>query len=167
MNLKFFFFDTSAICKLILSEPGSDTTRSFLGRTDNKIISSWVCIAETLGVLKRKLREKDSNGKVSLSSDEYTSAITALFHFIEDGTIKPIDVEGDGSQKLATYTAQVLRIRVKYPSLDAADAIQLAAISQSILNRIDKESRVKLVSADRGLLRAAELEGICIYSVIE
>lgn len=164
-TLKFFFLDTSAICRLVLNEPGSDKAKKLLGRVDNKIVSSWVCIAEALGVLKRKLREVDANGEVLLCDAGYATAITEIFHYIDDGTLKPIDIEENGTPKLVTYTSQVRRIRAKYPELDAVDAVQLAAISQSIFNHIDKESRVKLVSADRKLLKAARQEGLAVFPV--
>ena len=51
--IRTFFFDASAIVKILVDEPGSRRIREVYGGTA-QIHTSWVLIAEALGVLKRK-----------------------------------------------------------------------------------------------------------------
>lgn len=61
VQIKFFFFDASAIVKLIIDEPGSALANQIRGGTGNSIHTSGLCIAESLRVLKRKFESpKDS-----------------------------------------------------------------------------------------------------------
>lgn len=63
-DLKFFFFDTSAICRMVLvKEPGADKVKELTEHLDNKIFTSWILIAESLGVLKRKLKNCELSEK--------------------------------------------------------------------------------------------------------
>lgn len=164
-DLKFFFFDASAICRMILlNEPGADKVGAIINdRIINKIYTSWVVIAETLGVLKRRWSSNDAN---SLSEQEYQDAVTKLFRFIKDTTLNCVDMECTNDvASLVTYESHIKKLREKYSYLDAADALQLAAIKKSFLRLPGGKSKTKLVSADKKLIEAAKSEGISTIPV--
>ncbi len=150
--IKTYFFDTSIILKLLLSEENSDEARKIVNDPNCWVCTSWILIAEALSVLKRKwLRKK-------LSKKEYDSKIYFLFSLMEEGRVKPIDVEG---KKLAAYGNVIVGLGRKYGDLDIADLLQLSAISNNrFLKGLAAESRPILVTSDRRLNGAARQEGI-------
>ena len=156
--LQHYFLDASALAKFVCDEPGSKTLKKLMRSADAKPLTSWVLIAEVLGVLKRKWqREK------KLDDTAYLDAVQELLMNIRMDYIHPVDLQiVNGEARLKTYEVQIRDVRDRHPKLDAADALQFRAIEEGMLS---VHGRPTLVSADKKLLAAAEKEGIKTVSV--
>jgi len=157
------FFDASAIVKLVLPEPGSLRVSTVLAEC-HYAHTSWVLIAEALGCLKRKWQSKKPEDHIS--EDAYRKATLQLLLYVEIETLRAVDVrDGAHGPRLVGYFQDVLTIRQRHPTLDVADALQFRAIKEGLLRHLAGVSQPRLVSSDRKLLRAAELEGILTIDV--
>lgn len=156
--MQHYFLDASALVKRVCDEPGSETVKKLMSDAHTKPLTSWVLIAEALGVLKRKWQcEK------RLDDTAYMNAVLQLLIYIRMDYIHPVDLQTvNGEARLKTYEVQIMDVRDRHPELDAADALQFRAIEEGMLS-VDK--RPTLVSADKKLLAAAEKEGIKTVSV--
>jgi len=156
--LQHYFLDASALVKLVCDEPGSETLKKLMRGAHTKPLTSWVLIAEALGVLKRKWqREK------RLDDTAYLDAVQELLMKIRMDYIHAVDLQTvNGEARLKTYEVQIGDVRGRHPELDAADALQFRAIEEGMLS---VQRRPTLVSADKKLLAAAENEGIKTVSV--
>ena len=155
--LQHYFLDTSALIKLVCDEPGSKTLKKLMRGADAKPLTSWVLVAEALGVLKRKWQcEK------ILDDTAYMNAVLELLIFIRMDYIHPVDLEiVNGEARLKTYVVQIMDVRNRHPELDAADALQFRAIEEGM----PSSTKPILVSADKNLLAAAKKEKIETLSV--
>jgi PIN domain nuclease of toxin-antitoxin system len=155
--LQTYFLDASAIVKLVINEPGSARVRELLELSGGVLHTSWVLVAEAMGVLKRFWLKK------TINDHQYNDAIFELFSLIRAGHLDPVDLAiHDGSPRLVTYAFNFIEMRTKYPRLDAGDLLQFSAIREGYLNHLAGESRPRLVTAGRGLRDAAAAEGISI-----
>ena len=156
--LQHYFLDTSALVRLVCDEPGSKRLKKLMRGADAKPLTSWVLIAEALGVLKRKWqREK------KLDDRSYLDAVQELLMNIRMDYIHPVDLQiVNGEARLKTYEVQIGDVRGRHPELDAADALQFTAIKEGMLS---VHTGPTLVSADKKLMAAAEKEGIKTVSV--
>ena len=149
-----FFYDASAITKLFVDEPGADVARKIFNDAA-QVYTSWVVIAEVLGALKRKWLRKE------IDDDQYGKSVHLLLSYVAELRLKAVDVRNrNGQPALDTFELDILKIRKAHPELDAADALQFAAIQNTYLRTFASESKTQLVSADRNLLKAAAAEGI-------
>jgi len=156
--LQHYFLDASALVKLVFDEPGSKTLKKLMRGADAKPLTSWVLIAEALGVLKRKWQHEKK-----LDDTAYLDAVQELLMNTTMDYIHPVDLQIlNGEARLKTYEVQIGDVRGRHPELDAADAIQFMAIEEGMLS---VHGRPTLVSADKKLLAAAEKEGIRTVSV--
>ena len=149
--LQHYFLDTSALVRLVCDEPGSKALKKLMRGAGAKPLTSWVLIAEALGVLKRKWQcEK------KLDDTAYLDAVQELLMNITMDYIHPVDLQIlNGEARLKTYEVQIGDVRGRYPELDATDALQFIAIEEGMLS----PHKPTLVSADRKLLAAARKEG--------
>jgi predicted nucleic acid-binding protein len=154
-----YFFDASAIVKMLVTEPGS---KKVLALLHDCVIAntSWVLVAEALGCLKRKRREQ------SITDHQYKSAVYALFAHLKEQNLHPMDLAIDnGRPVLLTHEVELFDHLQRFPQLDVADALQLTIITTTYLSAFGGESKAKLVTADRALGKAAEAEGIPVTYV--
>jgi predicted nucleic acid-binding protein len=155
--LQHYFLDASALVKRVCDEPGSETLKKLIRDAHTKPLTSWVLVAEALGVLKRKWQCDKT-----LDDTAYMNAVLELLINIRMDYIHPIDLEIlNGEARLKTYVVQIMHVRNRHPELDAADALQLRAILEDMLSVHEPT----LVSADKKLLAAAKEEGIKTVSV--
>ena len=190
--MQHYFLDASALVKLVCDEPGSKKLKKLMGDAHTKPLTSWVLVAEALGVLKRKWqREKklDDTARINavrrllitiravalgvlkrewqhekkLGDTAYLDAVQELLMKITMDHIHPVDLQTvNGEARLKTYEVQIGDVRGRHPELDAADALQFRAIDEGMLS---VHRRPTLVSADKKLLAAADKEGIKTVSV--
>jgi predicted nucleic acid-binding protein len=154
-----YFFDASAIVKLLVAEPGSDKVKRLLDEC-GIAHTSWVLIAEALGCLKRKRREGH------LTDEQYASSVYSLFAHLREGNLDPMDLTVEnGRPRLRTHERELFDRFRRFPHLDVGDLLQLAIIKDSYLAAFAGESQARLVTADGDLGKAAEAEGIPVAYV--
>ncbi|HRK62288.1 MAG TPA: type II toxin-antitoxin system VapC family toxin [Candidatus Omnitrophota bacterium] len=159
--IKTYFFDTSAIVRLLCNEPGHAKVRQIFQSSGN-IFTSWILLAETIGVLKRKWLSKE------LKDDDYAGKIHYLFALIKEQRFIIKDIEcWDGDAALKTYEYDLLKLRQQEEckSLDAADALQLIVIKEILFGVLAGPSKPRLVTGDKGLHDAAVKNNIDVELV--
>ena len=162
ITVRNYFLDTTALVKIVCDEPGSGRVRALMQDPGVSLLTSWVLVAEALGVLKRKWQGNE------LCDADYERKVQELFLRVRIGTISAVDVEiVNGEAHLKTYELEFAKVRGRFPFLDAADALQFRAIEEGILKYYAGESRPRLVCADKRLLAAANEEGIDTISVCD
>jgi predicted nucleic acid-binding protein len=166
-GLKFKYLDASALVKLYIykNEKGSQRLREFF-YTGTNFFTTWLCLAEALGVLKSKWSGQQSKAiDTKIETEEYLNVMCSLLiewrTRIEFDDIKSVD---------PSIPLKVRRIAEKY-KLDYSDALQLWAIKNGInshalviseQNIID--SALFLITSDKGLATAAKSEGIKVWN---
>ena len=168
MPVRYKYFDASALVKLYIKKEDNQQLRDFYYKDTNlfgtKFFTTWLCLAEALGVLKSKWsgqQSKDNSTKIE--TDEYLKAVFSLIiewrNRIESDDIKSVD---------PSVPHQVRNIAEKY-NLDYSDALQLWSIKSGRLSRFavkvePYESALVLITADKALATAAESEGIKVWN---
>lgn len=152
--IKIKFFDASAVVGMLCPEEiGSSECKKLFN--NSVVFTSWILLAEAMGVLKRKWKKKE------ISELQYDQRMHYLFALIRESRFLIHDIELQNNKpRLKTYEYDLLDLRKKYPNLDAADVLQLIAIREGILGKLIGGSRPHLVTADCGLRDAAKNEGI-------
>lgn len=147
-DIRTHYLDASAIIKLLLDEVGSDVLRAYLARHATLMTTS-LCFAETLGVLKAKHAHKH------ISMERYLAACEELMAHIRGATLEIEDIR---ITERAVFD-EVERC-VRAHTLDLSDACQLVTVRSGALSTLEGDSRPILVTADKRLAAAARQEGL-------
>jgi predicted nucleic acid-binding protein len=153
-EIRVHYLDTSALIRLLVEEPGSDSLRRYC---DGQSVLSvtGVCFAECLGVLKTK------RVRGLLDDEEYFSACEDLVARIRDRSL----FLDDASVTARELFDEAERIARAY-KLDLADAYQLVALRHGPFSELPLETPPLLITADRELARAARLEGLRVWNCL-
>lgn len=148
------YLDASVAVKLAVKEPDSSVLEKYiLERWASEFYVTEFAFYEVLGVLKRFWLK----GKIS--DHQYYSGISVLQALLADGQIK-IDRDfrpDDRSILLA------LKEIVERREIDYSDALQIYAIKNGRWRGRCGLFETVLVSADKGLIEAAQLEGLRVW----
>lgn len=145
------YLDASAIVKLLIDEDGSATLRSYLDPHATRVTTS-LCFAETLGVLKAKNLHKH------ISTELYLAACEELMAHLRGETLT---IEDIGITERTVFD-EVERLARAY-TVDLSDAYQLLTVRCGILSYLEGDSRPILVTADKRLAAAARSEGLLAW----
>jgi predicted nucleic acid-binding protein len=147
-HIRTHYLDASAIVKLLIDEDGSVALRAYLGPHATRVTTS-LCFAETLGVLKAKHAHNHIN------AEEYLAACEELMAHLRCQTLT---IEDIGISKRVVFD-EVERLG-KAHALDLSDACQLLTLRRGALSFLEGDSRPILVTADKKLAAAAKAEGL-------
>jgi len=116
-----------------------------------------LCFAEVLGVLKRKYL----SNKEGLTKEEYLAASDDMVSRIRNDniTIEEVDIT-----QPAIFN-EVEKIVEKY-SIDLADAFQIVTLKRGFPSSLTEDSETILITADKGLARAAQSEGLRVWDCL-
>jgi len=150
-----FYFDSSALVKYYLVEPGTLWVRSIIDRQVNsdwehEIATSILSVAEVVSAFVRRRRMKE------ISSELYAGIIS---RFLREGR-RRCQLAG-ASETVVNLAAELIQ---RHP-LRAYDAVQLATALR--LNQVLLENRLPpltFVSADAVLCQTAEAEGVAVVN---
>ena len=146
----YYYLDASALVKLVVDEPGSESIHNFFNSTPNACVT-LISFIESLGVLKRKWKD-------NWDKPAYHKAVEDLLIMIYGG--KPeVDNMTLADPDTFKYVSQIAG---QY-NLDFADAFQLIAILKGKYAPFNLGSKTRFISADRGLVRAARDQGILTW----
>lgn len=157
------YMDASALIKYFYDEENSDIIRSYVhdciyARKSFEIVfrTTSFCFGETLGFFKTKVRRKE------ISKEEYSIIAMKVI----DGISGLFEIEEPSLSNASNYSIHVSSLIKKY-GLDVSDAFQLVAIKsiEAALNQFSGGIRVILITADKGLARAAKEEGIRSWNI--
>lgn len=158
-----YFLDASVIVKLLVEEKGSDRVRR-LWQTGSAFMTTWLCVAETYGVLKRKFESDE------ITRQQYVSKIYHLLALLEPPGLTVITEFGNEKQMLGR--AEVLIEQYgdygKKHRIDFSDALQIASLQTGILKELQGgRSRPLFVTADYGTAEAVKAQGITVWNPLE
>jgi predicted nucleic acid-binding protein len=145
------YLDASALVKLFIDEIGSAAVRSYLEPHATRITTA-LCFAETLGVLKAKHVHKH------LTMEEYLSACEDMMGCLRGQTLT---IEDIGITERVVFD-EVERL-AKAHALDLSDACQLLTLRRGALSSLEGDSRPILITADKKLAAAARSEGLRVW----
>ena len=149
------YFDASALVKLFVPEQGSEYLHAFM-KVNTTFYSTSFCFAEALSVLKRKhLLTKDHD---CIDRETYLKALKDISIWI--GTIIRIDDVPFGKNPIGIFREAEGLIN-KY-DIDMIDALQIITIRKGI---IALEGKL-LITADKGLEKAAQGEGVTVWNCL-
>jgi uncharacterized protein len=134
------YFDTSALVKRYVEEPGSRRVEALIA-SDTQIATSKIAYAELHAALAPKLRER---------------ALTLSAYRRISGQLE-LDWHAYTRVEFADAVLGLTRDLVRRHPLRAFDAVHLAA---AILLRDQLKETINFVAADQRLLRAAQREGL-------
>jgi len=147
-TIRTHYLDASAIVKLLIDEEGTVALRSYMDSHATRVTTS-LCFAETLGVLKAKHKHKH------ISAEQYLAACEELIAELRNETLV---IEDIGLMERRVFD-EVEILCGKY-GLDLSDAFQLLTLRSGQLSSLEGDSRPILVTADKKLATAARSEGL-------
>jgi predicted nucleic acid-binding protein len=151
-------FDASALIKRYVQEQGSDIIRSYWGREATKFTTS-LCFYETLTQLKvshfyRKPLDLEAYHKASLDLCSWFGEFV-LKDYSEPNFLSP-NVFFEAQKMVDTY------------QLDWSDAFQILSVKIGFAAYLrGGKSETILVTADKKLAKAARVEGLRVWSILE
>ena len=154
--IKASHLDASAAVKLILQERGSEHIKNYFANRAGFYITS-LCLAEALGVLKRKMR------KGELSEKNYFDSCWGLLGYLRSPA--KIRVDEIELSSLDTF-AKAEEIARRY-KLDLSDSLQLVSVKHGKYSSWYQESKTVLITADGDLELAARTEGLRVWNCEE
>jgi len=149
-------FDASALLKRYVQEDGSEILRAYWNRESTKFTTS-LCFYEALTKLKHfHFRRKAINWA------EYNKATLELYAWYRAMEKKIRDL--DFLSPEVFFAAQ--RTAEKH-GLDLSDAFQIHSVKEGFFSNMCGDSETILVTADRGLAKAARAEGLRVWSILD
>ena len=147
-TIRTHYLDASAIIKLLIDEEGTAALRSYMDSHATRVTTS-LCFAETLGVLKAKHNHK------RISAEQYLAACEELIADLRNETLV---IEDIGLTERRVFDE--VEILCRKHRLDLSDAFQLLTLCSGQLSSLEGDSRPILVTADKKLATAARSEGL-------
>jgi predicted nucleic acid-binding protein len=154
MSIEIFnanYLDASAAVKLVLEERGSDHLQNYFNGRSGFFITS-LCLAEVLGVLKRKLKRQ-------LSEKQYRDKCYNLLTYVRAKRIRIEDIQISSLDVFAKIEETVQRHK-----LDFSDSLQLVIVKHGRFSKLAWSSKTLLITADRDLASAAKKEGLRVWN---
>src|SRR6266446_5794088 len=112
--IKVHYLDASAIVKLLVKEPGGNALETYLkNEAFSRFLTTSLCFAEALGVLKVKHRRRE------IDREQYLTAVDELRGYISEKSIQLVDVPISDDSVFNEVEALV---RSHNASIDISDA---------------------------------------------
>ena len=153
--VKVHYFDASALVKLVADdvdeEPGREALRKYHNEHARPMYTTSFCIAEAFGALKNKfLRSKISESQYLQFVKDLIRVTGNTFKIDELPILDPI------------VNTEFQRMAAKY-KIDFVDCLQIVTILQGQFRVLVGPSQSILITADRGLAKAARNEGARVW----
>ena len=154
--IKASHLDASAAVKLVLQERGSEQLRSYFASPANFYITS-VCLAEALGVFKRK-RLRDE-----ISEKQYLTTCHLLLGYLRNPPRIHMDEIELSSVDIFAKAEEIARRH----QLDLSDSLQLVSVKHGRSSSCVPGFKTLFITADRALASAAKAEGLRVWNCEE
>jgi predicted nucleic acid-binding protein len=154
--IKVSHLDASAAVKLVLQERGSEQLRSCFANRASFYITS-VCLAEALGVFKRKgLRDE-------ISEKQYLTTCYLLLGYLRSPPRIHVDEIELSSLDIFAKAEEIARRH----QLDLSDSLQLVSVKHGRSSSCVPGFQTVLITADHALASAAKAEGLRVWNCEE
>ncbi len=147
-----WYLDASALVKLVVDEEGHEAVRRLYNENPNCYATPF-CLMEALGIIKG-MWKKTNNQKILISDDQYFAATRRLIIDAWGGKICP-----DSIDLFTPNGLDAVEALAKKHDLDLSDALQLETLLNGQFKVLGGDSKPILVTADKGLAKAARCEG--------
>jgi len=148
--IRVFYLDASALVKLLTKEQGSEVLEQFMKKEAfSRFLTTSLCFAETLGVLKVKHKRGD------ICREQYLAAADELRAYVSEN-VRLVNVSISEDSVFSEVEALVHRHNA---AIDISDALQLVALKKDYFARFP-EAKPILITADGPLAAAARNEGL-------
>jgi predicted nucleic acid-binding protein len=154
--IKASHLDASAAVKLVLQERGSEHLSSYFAKRAGFYITS-VCLAEALGVFKRK-RLRDE-----ISEKQYLATCYLLLGYLRS----PPRIRMDEIELSSLDTFAKAEEIARRHKLDLSDSLQLVSVKHGRSSSCVPGFKTVLITADRALASAAKAEGLRVWNCEE
>ena len=153
--IKASHLDASTAVKLVLQERGFEQLRSYFATASFYITS--ICLAEALGVFKRKrLREE-------ISEKQYLTRCHLLLGYLRSPPRIHVDEIELSSVDTFTKAEEIARRH----KLDLSDSLQLVSVKHGRSSSCVPGFKTVFITADRALASAAKAEGLRVWNCEE
>jgi predicted nucleic acid-binding protein len=150
--VKAHYLDASALVKLVADDPDDEPGRTVIREYYQKhssFMTTSHCVSEALSIFKVKFLYRKQ-----IAQDDYVSCIRTFVKNIVGGKLE-VDEMPILSPKLLSE-AEVL---IKKHNLDFIDCVQVVTILHGKYSVLSGDSKSVLITADKGLAKAARAEG--------
>jgi predicted nucleic acid-binding protein len=165
MWIRIHYLDASAAVKLVVKEEGSKIIEEYMKEPDHSsnLFMTSFCVAETLGVLKRKfLTEWSKEQPYGKAQEKYLVACESLMGQLRDKVIEVHDIPIADQE---TYS-EVDKLAKKY-KLDVVDAFQLVTLRVGFIAPLrGTPSESWLITTDCSLAKAARSESLKVWDCL-
>ncbi len=154
-SVKAHYFDASALVKLVADdpdeEPGRDVLRQYYRNHSNRYATSY-CVTEALSAFKSKfLRKRIPEDQYIKYVQEFIRTVLGANLQIDEISILSPDVRTEAQRLIQTY------------KIDFLDCFQIVTVLRGRFRYMVAESQSILITADRGLAKAARAEGARVW----
>lgn len=165
MCIRIHYLDASAAVKLLVKEEGSEKLQEYMKEPDHSsnLFMTSFCVAETLGVLKRKFdTEWIKECGHEKAQQKYLDACAVFIGQLEGKMIQVHDIPITDPNMYSRVDKLAKRYR-----LDVIDAFQLVTLEEGfVAPLIRTASECVLITADGGLAEAAREEGLKVWDCV-
>ena len=149
-------FDASALLKLYVQEDGSDILRAYWNREPTKFTTS-LCFYEALTLLKvcHFYRGRIGSAEYKKATLDLCAWYGAVSKKIPEPNFLSPEVFSAAQRTAETH------------GLDLSDAFQIHSVKEGFFSKMSEDSKTILVTADRGLAKAARAEGLRVWNIME
>ena len=154
--IKASHLDASAAVKLVLQERGSGHLSSHFAKRAGFCITS-VCLAEALGVFKRK-RLRDE-----ISEEQYLTTCYLLLGYLRN----PPRIHVDEIELSSVDTFAKAEEIARRHQLDLSDSLQLVSVKHGRSSSFVPGFKTVFITANRALASAATAEGLRVWNCEE
>jgi predicted nucleic acid-binding protein len=147
-SVKAHYLDASALVKLVADdqddEKGRDALRDYYWKHPASMYATSYCVAETLGVFKRKQLHK------KITNDEYIQYVQKFIHRIVGVNLR-IDELSVLSPVVLSESEDLFRTH----GIDIIDSLQIVTVLHGQYRILAHDSKTILITADEKLAEAA------------
>ena len=153
--MKAHYFDASTLVKLVADdpdeEPGRDALRQYYRNHSNRYATSY-CVTEALSAFKSTfLRKRIPEDQYIKYVQEFLWTVFGANLQIDEISILSPDVRTEAQRLIQTY------------KIDFLDCFQIVTVLRGRFRYMVAESQSILITADRGLAKAARAEGARVW----
>ena len=153
-TIRTHYLDASAIVKIFLKEEGTEESVRNYFHARHTFYTTWLCVAETLQVFKRKFRNRE------LTSEQYLNTCNDLMAWLADEGIAVDEKVEITNREIYSEVESLAQIY----AIDIADAFLIVALKRGFFSRMVGESKPILITADKELTKIARQKNVRVWN---
>lgn len=158
-----YFFDSSALVKLVLDEPGSTAARQLLEAALPHCHTSKFAIIETLGAVKRAWHKELAEAIDIVGANErYKARVFKLLQVLSPNYL----TVSDADPQLDTLMSVLRQVGApsKAQAIDVIDRLHVSRFTDTFWKILAPDNASVMVSSDERLNKLCQSEGIAVFN---